>query len=383
MTSFVWIRGLSAEFTNNYTLSLLPPFLADNLLLLTVKTFIMRKIKFFLMATPLLLLVGLAACKKQGSQLEEQQPKLIARASDINDPILDDIDVSKDVGTFFAKRGPQAQWFKFNTKDLPVLIKTDKGTAITIPPDAFTVNGQPANGEVMFAVKEFTERGDVVMGGINTMGEAGMLITDGSFNLDATVDGVKVDDKLAKPLDINVPVGNAGAANTGLFEGAPQDDPAADAPFIWNRPAGNNPPDAAAGGGTFNFNWNNMGWLNCDRYWNLNPRTTITVNLTNNPGTLANYMGSNGGNTYVLFVPKGINSIAHVYTHTNNTQVVSYPNSIPVGVTAKLVAFSNVNGSWYYKEDEVTVTPNMVSSLTLNPSTEATVLANLTALSSY
>lgn len=342
----------------------------------------MKKIKYFLMATPLLLLVGIAACKKAGSQLEEQQPKLIAKASDINDPVLDDMDVSKDVATFFAKRGPQAQLFKFNTKDLPVLIKTDKGTAITIPPDAFTVNGQPANGEVLFAVKEFTDRGDVLTGGINTMGEQGMLITDGSFNLDATVDGAKVDDKLAKPLDINVPVAVPGLANTGLFEGAPQDDPAAQAPFLWNRPAAN-PPAAAAGGGTFNFDWSTMGWLNCDRYWNLTPSTTITINLTNNPGTLADYMGSNGGNTYVLFVPQGINSIAHVYTHTTNTQVQSYANSIPVGVTAKLVAFSNVSGSWYYTEKVVTVTPNMVESLTFSPSTETTVTNNLNALSSY
>lgn len=344
----------------------------------------MKKIKYFLMATPLLLLVCLAACKKAGSQLEEQ-PKLVAKAADISGPVeIDDADVSKDVGTFFARRGPQAQLFKFNTKELPVLIKTDKGASIVIPQDAFTVNGQPANGEVLFAVKEFTNRGDVLTGGINTMGQNGMLITDGSFNLDAEVDGAKVDEKLAKPLDINVPVGNGGAAaNTGLFEGAPQDDPAADAPFLWNRPAANNPPAAPAVGGNFNFNWNNMGWLNCDRYWSMSPLTTITINLTNNPGNLANYMGTNGGNTYVLFVPQGINSIAHVYTHTTNTQVVSYPNTIPVGVTAKLVAFSNVSGSWYYTEKVVTVTANMVESLTFSPSSEATVVSNLNALSAY
>lgn len=345
----------------------------------------MKKIKYFLMATAALLLVGIVACKKVGGLLDEAAPTVIAKLAVDSDAIPDNLDVSKDVGSFFANRGPQAQLFKFNTSELPVYIKTDKGSSITIPEDAFTINGQPAKGEVLFAVKEFTNRGDVLTGGINTMGQNGMLITDGSFNLDAEVDGVKVDDKLAKPLDIKVPVGNGGAAaNTGLFEGVPQDDPAANAPFLWNRPvAGNNPPAAPAAGGSFNFNWSTMGWLNCDRYWNMSPLTTITVNLTNNPGTLADYMGSNGGNTFVLFVPQGINSIAHVYTHSTNTQVVSYPNSIPVGVTAKLVAFSNVSGSWYYTEKVVTVTANMVESLTFSPSTEATVLANLNALSSY
>lgn len=111
--------------------------------------------------------------------------------------------------------------------------------------------------------------------------------------------------------------------------------------------------------------------------------TTLQVNIPDNPGVFGGYQGS-GGNTYVLFVPKGYNSIAQLYNNATGTQVESVPNSIPAGIAGRVLAYS-IKGGKYYRasRDIITSGPTQSVTLDLTPTDEAELTAVLNALSSY
>jgi hypothetical protein len=59
--------------------------------------------------------------------------------------------------------------------------------------------------------------------------------------------------------------------------------------------------EIAAIEGYFPFKLGKLGWFNCDIYWDeSNPKTTLHVTLTGNPGSLASYQGGTG-HTCVFF----------------------------------------------------------------------------------
>ncbi len=346
----------------------------------------MKKIILACAALLVLTAAVFTACKKTKEVLDKD-----AELKEVRNHSRNTSDIQSDAQQFFEKWGPQRQVFKMNSEELPKTIELKSGTLITIPAKGLMVGGQPAAGDIVVSVLETFDRGALALSGQSTTSNGQLLTSDGSFDLDITVNGKEADPRLAngETFGFRVPDVDNNGRPTNLFEGVILDNPDAPAPLDWQRrDVPNQRPDIIPEGGTFNFNWPYTGLVNCDVLNSCAPaaiRTDITVNLPNNPGTIANYQGSGGGNTFVLFVPKGCNMIVHIYTHdpADQHKVWSYPSSMPEGVTGKLIGFSVKNGNWWYTEKEITITTNMIESLTLDPSTEVDVAANLLALSSY
>ncbi len=259
------------------------------------------------------------------------------------------------------------------------------GTKISIPANTFKLNGNAVTGNVVITAIEYLKRSDVVFGGTNTNHISGMpLESDGFIYLNASYNGTQLDKALSAGINVAIPTKNT--RPTQIWEGAL--DPNNDEQMVWDVPAQNAngigvKRESAPETGFYNFQMGNLGWYNCDVFYNsTSPKTTTSVSLTNNPGTFANFRGFDG-ETFVLFCAKGSNVVAQLYTPDGANTVKSYDNVMPIGALGKYISISIKDGKYYYAEIETTISANQSISLTLLETTEAQIQQAITALDNY
>jgi hypothetical protein len=292
---------------------------------------------------------------------------------------------------FVAANGPKTQTLQINASSLPQSVTLAGGTKLTFPAGSLNVNGNPVTGNVTVEAIEVLKRSDVLFFGSNTNHISGApLASDGFIYVDVKAGGVSVDRYLAVPMKIAIPAKRDGF--TQLWEGVDQNGeplkPGADAQMAWAAPK---KAENGQGGvrevapveNFYTFNWGTTGWMNTDVFYSYtNPKTTVNVDLVNNPGTLSTYH-SYSGETYVYFCAKGSNVVGQLYTTTGPNSVKSYDNVMPVGVEGKYLSFSIKDGKYYYAEQETTIVADQHITLTLNEVTEAAVQAAISSLDSY
>ena len=290
---------------------------------------------------------------------------------------------------FMAKFGSQKQVKEINASALPQTLTFLDGTKIIFPVGSLTKGGIPVTGNVSVEVYEVLRRSAVLLSGTNTNHASGApLESDGFIFVDVKSDGSSVDQNLAVPIKISIPTRKT-SGYTQLWVGVDQ----ADKPIV--AAAGNQmgwaAPRAANGQGgkevgvtasNFTFDFGNLGWINCDVFYSYaNPKTTVTVDVVNNPGTFASFRGFSG-ETFVFFCAKGSNVAAQLYT-PNGSGVKSYDNMMPIGAEGRMLAFSIKDGRFYYAAVETTISANQNITLTLAETTEAAVQAAINGLDNY
>ncbi len=286
--------------------------------------------------------------------------------------------------------GPQKQSIQINASSLPQSITLKGGSKITFPAGSLKIGGVAVTGNVTVEVLEVLKRSDVLFSGTNTNHITGApLASDGFIYVDVKSNGVSVDRNLGAPLQISIPAKRSGSTQIweGVNPGGDALNAAKDNQMAWAAPRAANGqgngkevlPDA----GFYNFTFGTTGWINCDVFYSYtNPKTTITVSLVNNPGTLASFRAFNG-ETFVFFCAKGSNVAAQLYTPNGTNSVKSYDDMMPVGVQGKMLSFSIKDGKYYYAESEVTITAGMNVTLTLSETTEAQIQTAITDLNTY
>lgn len=291
---------------------------------------------------------------------------------------------------FTAKFGAQRQIKQINASALPQTVTFLDGTKVTFPIGSLTKGGVPVTGNVSVEVLEVLKRSAVIFSGANTNHISGApLASDGFIFIDVKSNGVSVDQNLAVPVQIAIPAKRDG--NTQLWVGVNQDNEplaaAADNQMAWGEPRkaanGQVPNQVAAVQNTFTFNFGSLGWINCDVFYNYsNPKTTVRVEVLNNPGSMASFY-SYTGETYVYFCAKGSNVVAQLYTPDGANKVKSYENMMPVGSEGRMFSFSIKDGKYYYAAKEITISANQNISLTLAETTEAAVQDAINSLNNY
>lgn len=282
---------------------------------------------------------------------------------------------------FTEKLGPQQQKKTINAGALPQTVSLAGGTKITFPAGSLTKNGLPVTGDVTVIAYEMLKRSDVIFGGTNTNHESGApLISDGFIFVDVKANGESVDQNLAIPVKIKIPAKRDGA--TQLWVGVQNDEQQ----LAWQAPRNANGvgmKEVVASQGEFAFDFGQLGWINCDVFWSYsNPKTTVRVEVLNNPGTMASFRAFSG-ETFVFFCAKGSNVAAQLYTADGPNKVKSYDNMMPVGEEGRLLAFSVKDGKYYFAKKEITITANQNETLTLVETTEANVQAEINSLNTY
>lgn len=337
-------------------------------------------LSFAVIAFTTLLLVS--SCKKGNETLTTEEQLTTSQ------PSANRADVNSTrpgrVASFYEAYGPKAITYRISASE-EAQIKLPAGGTIDIPAGAFAINGKAiTSGEVEISVLDLPDRGSMALRGVNTMEGGNILVSNGNFNLQANVNGQPVDLELAQDITVSVPDRTKANIPVNLFTGGSNEA----RQFNWT-PA-QDPNGISPNSNMFTFNWPVITWCNIDWWWwpltNSTTRstsTTLQVDLPNNPGTIATYLGGTG-NTVVLFVPKGYNTIVQLYDATS-TGVSSISNSIPAGIKGRLLAYSITASGYYIATKDITTTSTspMVESLTFTSTTAADLAAALSALSSY
>jgi len=290
---------------------------------------------------------------------------------------------------FTAKFGAQKQRKEINASALPQTVSFLDGTKITFPVGSLTKGGVAVTGTVTVEVYEVLKRSAVILTGSNTNHSSGApLVSDGFIFVDVKANGVSVDHNLAVPIKIAIPAKRDGA--TQLWLGVDQNNQplvaGAAAQMAWAAPRNANGvgmKEVGASQAAFTFDFGNLGWVNCDTFYNnANPKTTIRVEVLNNPGSMASFHAYSG-ETFVYFCAKGANVVAQLYTPDGANKVKSYDNSMPIGSEGRMFSFSIKDGKYYYAAVETTLTANQTINLTLTETTEAAVQAAISSLDNY
>lgn len=286
---------------------------------------------------------------------------------------------------FTALFGPRAQQLQINA-NVANSFTLRGGTKITIPANAFKLNGATVTGNVVITAGEFLKRSDVVFSGTNTNHISGApLESDGFIFLNASVNGTNVDKQLAANIEIAIATTNTRA--TQIWEGVEKVDNvnqmAWQAPVANPNGAGGLPRESSPISGFYNFQMGNLGWMNCDVFYAMtNPKTTVKVTVANNPGNFATFMGFTG-ETFVFFCAKGSNVVAQFYHLDGVNTLKSYDDIMPIGAEGKYISFSIKDGKYYYAEQQTTITANQHITLTLSETTEAGIQQVINALNTY
>lgn len=283
---------------------------------------------------------------------------------------------ARNTREFLDKAGPQQQAFTFNMAELPKTISLAGGIKITFPAGSLTKNGAPVTGNVTVHAIELLKRSQLVLFGANTNHISGApLQSDGSFFLEVKANGQAVDAKLQVPIQVEVPAKRDGG--TQLWVGV---DTVQGNQFGWQAPPQGVPREVKGQDMKFIFNFGNLGWVNCDVFWQMaNPKTTMRISVPNNPGTMASFRAM-AGETFVFFIAKGDNVVTQIYTPDGSNQVKSYDNMMPIGAQGRLIAFSIKDGKYYYAKQDITIAASHAASLTLSETNFDVLQAEITAL---
>lgn len=306
---------------------------------------------------------------------------------------------------FMEVFGPKVQNLKINT-NVSNTFTLKGGTSITIPAGAFKKGGIVVTGEVVIEAREMLKRSDVLFSGTNTNHISGApLASDGFIYLNASVNGINVDKALNEAIKIIIPTKRTGT--TQIWEGVEK--VGSDDQMAWQAPVLGIPlnggmvlvggvlvpdpmavkppivvnPQSESTSNGFPFDMGNLGWMNCDVLHNYgNTKTTVRVEVINNPGIFASYRAFKG-ETFVFFCAKGDNVAAQLYTADGTNKVKSYDNAMPVGTQGKYISFSIKNSKYYYAELETAIVANQNISLSLVEVSETQMQQNFNAMNNY
>jgi len=213
---------------------------------------------------------------------------------------------------------------------------------------------------------------------------AAPLKSDGFIYLNASVNGTPADQTLPALIKVSIPTTRTGV--TQIWEGVEK--VGNDNQLAWQAPvlrANGQPvkPGVDALNSAFTFDMGTLCWINCDVFYSYaNPKTTVRVQVLNNPGNFATFRVYSG-ETFVFFCAKGSNVAAQLYTVDGANKVKSYDNAMPVGVQGKYLSFSIKDGKYYYAELETTIVAHQNITLNLTEATEVQIQNAINSLNDY
>lgn len=284
----------------------------------------------------------------------------------------------------FSQKEAAKQTFTFNAS-LYNTIKGAKGTKLEFQPGCFkTMSGQPVSGNVTVEMREMFNKSDMIFSKAPTMSNGKILVSGGELFLQAFQNGAQL--QLSSPYAVKakVPTGNNpgpmrefysnqsynpdGNLNWWTSDSIYYDSTYTDTDSMYVY------TDSIDGDYTsyYNFNLDNMNWINCDYFYDSpGPFTDVEINV-------GNQFDATNCVVYISF--DGINSVAQLDDYDlNHVFNYGYP-SIPQGLNVHIVAIANIGGQFYSAFVPATLGANFSTNITLSATTLSQITADVNAL---
>lgn len=242
-------------------------------------------------------------------------------------------------------------------------VESPRGTALTFPPNAFTLGDTPVSGPVTVELRETFTASDFVTTNVFTQTSEGQALeSGGSFFVGARQDGRAL--QLAQPVQLSTPVQTRtppqgmmlfNAANNGSSTVTWNPNPIADVP--------------ESDGVFFTTISDNFGWKNIDRFPDATP-AAITV------APIGNLAGPN--DTIVAFIADNVTVAIRIPPGSTPGEFVNA--AMPEGEPGTIVVIGTDDGSVWFGQQDVVIADGARYDIITEPTPEQEVLDVLDSL---
>ncbi len=223
-----------------------------------------------------------------------------------------------------------------------------KGIKLDFPANAFLdASGNPVTGNVKLSLKEVMSKGDIMLSGKMTESNKQLLVSGGEFQILALQNGQLLKLNPAASIVVKVPT-SLSTAPMELFQfGATV---ASDSTWMLNQK-----DRITTTPSYYQFVLPGFGWVNCDYFYsNPSPKTTITASPTY-AGVVPSIKEQKA---YLIF--DNITSVISLPFQLSLNKHQSYLNSMPIGMTGKLVIISvGIDDTIYFGYGNFTISSGL------------------------
>jgi len=244
-----------------------------------------------------------------------------------------------------------------------------KGIKIDFPANTFLdAAGNPVTGNVKLTLKEVMSKRDILFSGKMTESNKQLLVSGGEFQILAFQGTQAL--KLNPVVDVQVKVPTTlSTAPMDLFTFGGTT--ASDSTWMFNQKA-----RITTTPSYYQFSLPGFGWLNCDYFYsNPGSKTTITAS----PAYAGAAPNIKEQRAYLLF--DQLNNVISLPFEATISKHQSYLNSIPLGMTGKLVIISvGMNDQIYFGYSSFTVSSGLHLNVPVTAADQSTIDAFLATL---
>ncbi len=279
------------------------------------------------------------------------------------------------LANFIAQNAPPVQQFIINA-NIGGTIYGLHGTILQIAPGAFMFpNGNPASGNVTVELIEVFSKKEIITSGAFTTSGGVPIQSGGEVKINAWQGTQELE--LSGPgfISAYIPAGTNPIANMQLFTA---DEVSAGQDFDLRESIAVTIVADTSTPGPLLYNYltfpPNLGWTNCDQYMsNASSLVPYSVSIP----AMFNQLNSL---CYISF--NDCSAVAHMYFFepTINTFVCGSYYRMPVGFDVTFIAISEINGQFYYAEQQLIVGQTCSISLVPQPCTQAYIDQKLNSL---
>ena len=251
---------------------------------------------------------------------------------------------------------PKANSYTFDAATPYTIVNTVTGTLINIQPNSFMLNGTLATGNITVTVKELSNRGEMILSGIFTQTDDGKVLESaGMIEVRAYKGSIELSLKSGSTIAVNMTNNGDQSKNDYQLFTLKNNN--------WSLKPGAKAFALADSGSSkyvkYFLGLDSLGWTNCDRYYDINPKTDLHVKLDG---------GFDLMNTMVSVVLKS-NRVACSLIRDLNKNEFSFSAGnylgYPLGVEADIVVISVKDNYMYMIKKSLTIGNN--ETLTLKP----------------
>lgn len=291
----------------------------------------------------------------------------------------------------------QSQYFEIPSSK-PNLVKGKKGTIIHVIPNHLELeNGTAITGNLKVELKELTNQKDLFRNDVQTLSDGKLLISGGSYFIDITANGKKVNLKKGKTLEVEFPkitnrnmelfygsrdtlnqmnwkVGQAKFVTKNSKEKVLTDTESNTVEYISNdlndfltySKSGTDEVDKKESNKVYetqakiyeSLKLSQLGWINCDAFYN---NTTENYTITFKNTRALSFVKS-----FLIF--EDINSLLDSYSDKNSNFQTTI--NLPLNQKVRIISISYTDDKFYAAEKNVTFSKNTSIEISLKEVSE-------------